>query len=482
MDNYKQQYMEIDLEKVIAEKNVGLIMGSGDEDANMFIVSVKRGGETVNLAGLGVVGYLIMPNDETLRIPGSVVDNEACVTINKNGYVYDGAFQLAIKLVVNGKENTIAIFHGKNARTTSENISDGEKVIYGVKDILNMIDSMDQAEKDAKAAATSANNAAASANSAASKANTATSNANAATTAANNAAQTATTAAGNADNATSAANTAAQTANDAAGRAEAVASKSPYIGDDGNWYVFDVAAGAYVDSGFPSRGIPGQGAVSTVCGKQPDDKGNVSLTPDDTGALPEDGTAADADKLGGNLPEYYASQAQVDLQDEKMGVVCNGNQCALSAANGQYIILRNSTIAGLSDGLYKATKAIPASTAIDSTYLAAVSKGGFNAIATDVEELHIGRIVAYQLTESTDGRYYSRTFAKFGYRKPGIVVFNHQNGAALQAPVAFTVNLDGNGASPSSLVTIQNLTITVDCGANAWAAPYIICLEGAITI
>lgn len=188
MDNFKPQYMEIDLEKVIAEKNVGLIMGSGDEDANRFIVSVKRGGETVNLDGLGVVGYLIMPNDETLRLKGSVENNKACVTIKKAGYVYDGAVQLAVKLVVNGKENTIAIFHGKNARTQTENISDGEKVIYGVADILNMIDSMKQAETDTRNATTAANNAAASANSAASKVNTAITNANAATTAANNAA------------------------------------------------------------------------------------------------------------------------------------------------------------------------------------------------------------------------------------------------------------------------------------------------------
>lgn len=335
MDNFKPQHMEIDLEKVIAEKDVGLIMGSGDEDANMFIVSVKRGGETVNLAGLGVVGYLIMPNDETLRIPGSVVDNEACVTIKKAGYVYDGAFQLAIKLVVNGKENTIAIFYGKNARTQTENISDGERVIYGVKDILNMIDSMDQAEKDAKAAATSANNAAASANSAASKANTATSNANAATTAANNAAQTATTAAGNADNATSAANTAAQTANDAAGRAEAVASKLPYIGDNGNWYVFDVTAGEYVDSGFPSRGIPGQGAVSTVNSKQPDTSGNVQLSAGDVGARPDnwiptssdvgalaaDGKAADASKLGGKNPVQYCGVPNYTERDKLFEIV-----------------------------------------------------------------------------------------------------------------------------------------------------------------
>jgi len=285
MDNYKLQHMEIDLNNPIAEKNVGMVMGSGDELANTFTVSVKRGGETVDLAGCTVTGYLIMPNDETLRITGSVKDGKASVTVPKSGYVYDGAFQLAIKTVVSGKENTVAIFVGQNARTTTESISDGQRVVYGVKDILNMIDSMDQAEKDAKAAATSANNAAASANSAASKANTATSNANAATTAAQNAVQAATTAAGNANAATTNANNAAGAANQAAGRAENVASKSPYIGDNGNWYVYDVAHGAYVDSGLPSRGIPGEGAVSTVNGKQPDAEGNVKLGAVDVGAL-----------------------------------------------------------------------------------------------------------------------------------------------------------------------------------------------------
>jgi hypothetical protein len=149
-----------------------MVMGSGDELANTFTVSVKRGGEMVDLAGCTVTGYLIMPNDETLRITGSVKDGKASVTVPKSGYVYDGAFQLAIKIVVDGKENTVAIFTGQNARTTSENISDGEKVIYGVKDILNMIGSMEQAEADAKSATTAATNAAASANSAAQSANT----------------------------------------------------------------------------------------------------------------------------------------------------------------------------------------------------------------------------------------------------------------------------------------------------------------------
>lgn len=335
MDNYKLQHMEIDLDKPICEKNVGLVMGSGDENANTFTVSVKRGGKMVDLSGCTVTGYLIMPNDETLRITGSVKDGKASVTVPKSGYVYDGSFQLAIKTVVSGKENTVAIFVGQNARTTTENISDGEKLIYGVKDILNMIDSMEQAETDAKAAATSANNAAASANGAASKANTATSNANAATTAANNAAQAATTAAGNANTATTNANNAAGAANQAAGRAETVASKSPYIGDNGNWYVYDVEKGAFVDSGLPSRGIPGQGAVSTVNGKQPDAKGDVSIDAADVGAfVVEDGA-------GSHNAIYRGKNLGTAVTAGQYAAIANGTFRDLFV--GDYWIINNVT-------------------------------------------------------------------------------------------------------------------------------------------
>jgi len=67
------------------------------------------------------------------------------------------------------------------------------------------------------------------------------------------------------------------------------------------------------------------------------------------------------------------------LQNE-LGIVCNGNKCTVSATTGQYIILKNSTISGCADGLYTATQAIPANTAITSAYLSAVSNGGLNAL------------------------------------------------------------------------------------------------------
>lgn len=42
-----------------------------------------------------------------------------------------------------------------------------------------------------------------------------------------------------------------------ADRAAGVAVKTPYVGENGNWYVWAAAAGGYVDSGVNARGSPG---------------------------------------------------------------------------------------------------------------------------------------------------------------------------------------------------------------------------------
>ena len=86
----------------------------------------------------------------------------------------------------------------------------------------------------------------------------------------------------------------------------------------------------------------------------------------------------------GTVPPGKTLQGEIETVeqiDDDLGIVVRNNKIAkagVSATEGQYIILRESTIAGCADGLYKATQAIPANTAIDATYLTAVSGGGLN--------------------------------------------------------------------------------------------------------
>ena len=74
-----------------------------------------------------------------------------------------------------------------------------------------------------------------------------------------------------------------------------------------------------------------------------------------------------------------AHNATVDAQDRiqaEVAPIINWKRCSLGAASGDYVLLRNSTIAGKTDGAYKATKAIPANTDLDSTYLGSPITGG----------------------------------------------------------------------------------------------------------
>lgn len=50
--------------------------------------------------------------------------------------------------------------------------------------------------------------------------------------------------------------------------AEAVAVRTPYVGDNGNWVVWDLATKAYKDSGIPARGAIGPQGIKGDTGPQ----------------------------------------------------------------------------------------------------------------------------------------------------------------------------------------------------------------------
>lgn len=82
--------------------------------------------------------------------------------------------------------------------------------------------------------------------------------------------------------------------------------------------------------------------------------------------------------LSGGLP---ASSAAIIIQGDK-------TTHATGAAIGDYVYVLNSTIANRPDGLYKAAKAIPYNTTIDSSYLTQLPNGGYNALNADLASLN----------------------------------------------------------------------------------------------
>lgn len=192
----------VDLDKPLVRQNVGGVMASSDKEADQYSVSVTRSGANVSLTGCGAHGYMILPNGETIKITGAVSGNTASVIIPQSGYAYDGAFTLAIKVSGTDYNATVAIFDGYIVQTVTGTIVDGDRVLYGVDEILALIDDMEEAEQAANTAASNADAKATAANDAANAANTAADNADAKAAAANTAAANANTIALKIDNMT----------------------------------------------------------------------------------------------------------------------------------------------------------------------------------------------------------------------------------------------------------------------------------------
>lgn len=127
----------------------------------------------------------------------------------------------------------------------------------------------------------------------------------------------------------------------------------------------DVGAGTYTK---PSTGIPKSDLASGV---------QTSLNKADTAlqSVPSAyRTAAAQDAIDATQDADIETRAQAG----EVGIVITGARPSMAAAAGQYVIVRNSTISGITDGLYTANAALSPSTDVTAANLSPVNIGGFN--------------------------------------------------------------------------------------------------------
>lgn len=81
------------------------------------------------------------------------------------------------------------------------------------------------------------------------------------------------------------------------------------------------------------------------------------------------------------VAEMKAADAQTAAE---IGIVITGKRPSMAVTAGQYVIVRNSTISGVPDGLYTANAALSPSTDVTAANLTAVSGGGLNSLQNNV--------------------------------------------------------------------------------------------------
>ena len=103
---------------------------------------------------------------------------------------------------------------------------------------------------------------------------------------------------------------------------------------------------------------------------------------------------ATSDNLGMYLPtrEDYISVKRditdnlklIDAATGKMDIIVNGNTASVNVTSGQYVTVLNSTITGITDGIYKAVANVAAGVAFVAANLSAPSSGALNEIVDHI--------------------------------------------------------------------------------------------------
>lgn len=101
---------------------------------------------------------------------------------------------------------------------------------------------------------------------------------------------------------------------------------------------------------------------------------------DEGGSIPAGGTAGQLLAKASNADYDVGFINDINVKPPEIGIVITGARPAVAVSAGQYVIVRNSTISGISDGLYTANSALPTNTNVTASKLTAVSKGGLNAL------------------------------------------------------------------------------------------------------
>ena len=127
---YKDSLINVELtDGQISRSFLNRSIGEGDQNGDIFGVTVLKDGEPFSVHGQGCVGYFTRSDGVTLVLNGETDGNKAWVELPQACYAREGAFTLAIKVSGTGYADTLRIVDGTVVDITTGTISDPSSVV-----------------------------------------------------------------------------------------------------------------------------------------------------------------------------------------------------------------------------------------------------------------------------------------------------------------------------------------------------------------
>ena len=216
------------------------------------------------------------------------------------------------------------------------------------------------------------------------------------------------------------------------------------------------------------------------------------LTPNDipssSGVVSFNGQTGAVTCTGADLAVSGSDSTKIDValtykaMASELDIVVDGDSSTVNITAGQFVSVRNSTITGITDGIYKAANNISANTTISSSDLTAVTAGALNdlnsnlasIVAKDSDGIRIEKsanVVVLQLTNVSFATYQLAGAIPTGYRpnqKKRFIAFAKQqnnNIIACQCEVDTSGNIEVYRLPTydSQLASASNVSVTGNC-------------------
>lgn len=136
---------QTDLARGVTRTPIRPALLTQDSQAHTIRVACVRAGSAESLNGAAVRGYFIRADGVTVPLDGSVDGNAACVTLTQACYAVPGRFQLVMKASLGGTVATLFFGDGAVAVSQTDVISDNERIIPSLEELLRQIDAMEEA-------------------------------------------------------------------------------------------------------------------------------------------------------------------------------------------------------------------------------------------------------------------------------------------------------------------------------------------------
>lgn len=148
--------VDIDVAKSLSRSYAGMVLATGDNNANKYGVNIYKDGKPLDVTGYGVLGYFIRPDLNTLIIKGKAEGNTAYVELPAACYTADGSFSLAIKVSGEDITQTVRVVDGCIRLTQTGELVDPGETIPSLDDIFAQMAAMEAATDAANQAAADA--------------------------------------------------------------------------------------------------------------------------------------------------------------------------------------------------------------------------------------------------------------------------------------------------------------------------------------